>query len=475
MNSIKMRGVYAAVAGALMFGTAGIAMADTTDDLLKALRDKGVLNQKEYDDFNTSRDTEKVKKLSEIKASFKDGFSWKSGDGAAAFSVNGRIQEDYRSFDLPSSTNTGTAAGVPDGFDLRRAYLTAKGTFYNNVNFELTLDAGGNGVTAKYVWLETVLTPAIKVRFGQFKMPSGLETLTSSRFNDLTERDWVSTLSPSIQKGIMVHGVPLAGVSYMASVSNGSLAYEGGKSASETVSAADGKEYAVRVTANIAQLAGIPDTILHVGGNFSIDTDLPDAGAGSFNLATNARGATFFNFTNTFSNPDVRRYGLETILARGPFKLQSEYGSLQIEPNAGPGTGNTTSDKEITAWYANLSWMVTGESYAEAYKDGLMDRLHPKNDFVDLNAPGSGAIELGLRYSSVDASDFTVATANVVGGAYTRKADSWTGGAKWIMNPNTRFLLNYIHTNFDTPIRVTNTTGLTSEENAINFRAQFDF
>jgi len=73
MNSIKLRGVFAAVSGALMFGATGVAMADTTDDLLKALRDKGVLTQNEFDDFNTSRDMEKVKKSTELRGKINIG------------------------------------------------------------------------------------------------------------------------------------------------------------------------------------------------------------------------------------------------------------------------------------------------------------------------------------------------------------------------------------------------------------------
>jgi phosphate-selective porin OprO and OprP len=44
---------------------------------------------------------------------------------------------------------------------------------------------------------------------------------------------------------------------------------------------------------------------------------------------------------------------------------------------------------------------------------------------------------------------------------------------KWTVNPYTRLLVNYIQTDFDTPVT---TNGVTySQEKAVTFRAQFDF
>ena len=47
MQTIKMRGVVAAVTGALLFGFGANAMADSTDDILNALIAKGVLTEEE--------------------------------------------------------------------------------------------------------------------------------------------------------------------------------------------------------------------------------------------------------------------------------------------------------------------------------------------------------------------------------------------------------------------------------------------
>lgn len=59
MKEIKLRGILAAVSGALLISAGSTAMADTTDDLLRMLRDKGVLSEQEFDQFNAARDGER--------------------------------------------------------------------------------------------------------------------------------------------------------------------------------------------------------------------------------------------------------------------------------------------------------------------------------------------------------------------------------------------------------------------------------
>jgi phosphate-selective porin OprO and OprP len=493
MRNIQLRGIAAVVTGALLFSATPFVMADSTDDLLKKLRDKGVLSEQEYDDFNSTRDTEKAKKSSEIKASFKDGISWQSGDGSTKMSVSGRIQADYRDFDTPSQTSSGNTA---DTFDIRRAYLGVKGTFYNSINFELTTDlASGtntNNGYIKYGWLEAAWWEQAKVRFGQFKSPFGLEQNTSSRFIDFTERDWGASLAPGVDRGVMLHGVPIKGMYYGVSAMNGGYLADYGQNRDEPNSKYDGKEFSGRVTANIAQLATIDNMILHIGGDYSKGNNLPNivGGTNALSFRTNGRGSEFFKTNGTYNNPDVQRQGLEGIVAYGPVKIQSEWYKLKLEPSDSPIKGKTPTtslngDKSIKTWYAEAMWLITGEKYADFYKDGLMDRIRPKNDFIAPGAPGWGAWEVGMRYSKFDADDFESGVDYNVGATgknnYTNGAHSWTAGLKWIPNPNTRFMLDYIDTSFDDEITAGGNTnnGVAikpyDSERAINLRAQFDF
>lgn len=83
-----------------------------------------------------------------------------------------------------------------------------------------------------------------------------------------------------------------------------------------------------------------------------------------------------------------------------------------------------------------------------------------------IDATGGGCS--GFQYSSAFDDQVTATSA-----CYTAEADAWTAGAKWILNPNARLILNYIHTNFDAPITLNNKTG--DNEDAVVLRTQFDF
>jgi len=464
-----------AVSGAVLLMAGQFALADSTTDIVDALVSKGVLTEEEGKLISKGHET---KKKAEGTVGFKDGFKINSGDGKSNFSVNGRIQADYRWFDTPGVNQTGAATGSEsaDSFDIRRAYLTAKGNFRGFMNFEATLDGTNGSTLLKYYWLETAFSDKLKVRFGQYKMPMGLEQLTSSRFIDFTERDWAASLAPAVNKGIMVHGVPTAGVSYAVSVSNGGLAADSGQTAVETSSGADGKSFNGRVTVDVATLSGWKESIVHLGGAYGYDESLPTLGTGAIRLRTNARGTQFFSTkADVFTNPEANRYGLETIVAVGPVKFQAEYANLELSQ-----TGFT--DREMEASYAGINYMLTGEHYAPSYKNGVMDRMAPKNNFTGLDSPGWGAWELGIRYSKFKANDWDNAVAILSTASVATDVDSWSGGIKWIVDPNTRFLLDYVYTDFGRSILGTSgsaaaaqTSPAISDETAVNFRAQFDF
>lgn len=485
MNQFKLRATVAAVAGVALFGLAAGAKADSTDDLLKKLRDKGVLSEQEYDEFNNTRDTEKAKKNSEIKASFKDGISWTSGDKQHSIALNGRVQLDYRNFSDEDSTKQA------DTFDIRRAYLGAKGTFFGNYDFEVTYNGAGAATSDLYqAWLNARYWDAVQFKFGQYKQPMGLEELGSSRFINFTERSMLSSLVPGVDRGVQVHGEPMKGLTYAVGVFNG-IDVNKGQNTNETMSAfagGDGKSVTGRVTANIAEFMGNKEAVFHLGAAYSRNNE--NSGANQVSIGSEGRGTDVFKInaftalSATNNGYDLNRKALEAAVAYGPFKFQSEYLNAEFEPDGNTRlvTGAVAGDSyDIKAWYASVSWMITGENYADTYKNGMFGgRTKPKNEFIAPGAPGWGAWEIGARYSKLDASDFESAqTATVYNVTTTpatvgefNEADSWTVGLKWIPNPNVRYLLNYVKTDLDC---VTGVVCTNDEEKALNLRAQIDF
>jgi phosphate-selective porin len=81
-----------------------------------------------------------------------------------------------------------------------------------------------------------------------------------------------------------------------------------------------------------------------------------------------------------------------------------------------------------------------------------------------------------VRYTAFDGSEFTasnpVGTGVLAAGA-TNRAHAVTGGVKWSPNQFVKLMVNYVRTDFSTPVTVNAVT--TPDERAWTFRAQMDF
>ncbi|PKO48037.1 MAG: porin [Betaproteobacteria bacterium HGW-Betaproteobacteria-22] len=400
-----------------------------------------------------------------VFATFKEGLVFEDGTGNWKMQLNGRVQVDYRTYTPDDWKN--------DTFSIRRARLG--GTFSFLKDFTMRVEgeyandnAGAKGTTAlTYGYLDFTRWPGAKVRAGQFKPFFGLERAQSTRFTDFTELSLATNngavFTSTYDRGVMLFGDPLPWLNYNAYIVNGS-----GQNNDDV---RDGKDIGARVNANLAKFTENKALVMHIGASASKGSiGFSTAAGSSLTQSTEGSGAQFFNVANILgtSITDRDRSGVEAALAYGPVKLQSEY----IRTNFEGTKGTTHFDNDIKTWYADINWLITGEAYADAYRSATFGRIRPKTNFD--NKDGWGAFEIGLRYSKFDASDFkSLLTAPTATNAYTSEADAWTAGAKWIVNPNARILLNYIHTNFDTDIRIKGK--LDDAEKAVVLRAEYDF
>ncbi len=417
-------------------------------------------------------------KGSPIYGSFKDGLVFEDGTGNWKLQLNGRIQADYRTYQPDEWKN--------DTFSIRRARFGGTFSFLKDfavrVEGEYANDStGARGTTAlTYGYLDFNRWSAAKIRVGQFKPFFGLERPQSTNFTDFTELSLAthngSIFTSTYDRGVMVFGDPLPWLNYNAYIVNGT--------AQNVDDVRDSKDIGGRINANFASFTETKDLVLHVGASASTGSIGFSTSAGnSITQSTEASGAQFFSVANVSSagtgttlapsrfTSDRERLGLETALAYGPVKVQAEYINANFEGKRGP-TTITSFDNDIKVWYADVNWLVTGESYADSYKSGVFGRLKPKNNFDTKD--GWGAFELGLRYSKFDASDFNaILPAATTTTAFTSEADAWTAGAKWLLNPNARLVLNYIQTEFEDDIRINGK--LDDTEKAVVLRAQYDF
>jgi phosphate-selective porin OprO and OprP len=511
--NIKLRQLVAAsLAGTALLGFGANAFADTTDDIVNALIAKGVLTEEEGALLINARELEKGTKAKTPVAKFKDGVTFETPDGNFSFTPTGRVHGDYRIFDHDDGKNNPALPGATiansvvtanptnigaDTFDIRRARIGFKTKYKEFYEAEVNADiatgngqgAGGTSVTATtwdVAYFNVAWWKPVQFRFGLFKMPMNLEELTSSNNIDFMERSYVNQLAPQKEIGAMVHGVPYTGVTYALAVSNGN-----GKNA-ETDIREDGKDVIGRVTANFAEIMGNKEAIYHVGASFSQgDLPLPNA-ATVVGVAgrTESRGVTFFRaptvLRTTTDSVDRSRFGLEGAVAINQFKVQGEW----LQQNNSFSTATRGYDLDTKNWYVEALWNITGEKYADGYKNGVMGSIKPLKDFDPATFSG-GAWEIGLRYNKFDASDYNAngldqgGTVGVDGqisvkAAGFAEAESYTAGVKFLPNSNMRFMLNYVKTDFSNVIGGA-TGGIVlnnkrvNDEQAVLMRAQWMF
>jgi phosphate-selective porin OprO/OprP len=508
------------------------APAYATDDvknLLDLMLKKGVISQQDYDKFiadnadaaenkqfkeqrldnDVTKSVKFMQKRDKDGAVGENGFGLTSANGDHTVNLTGRVHFDsrFKSSDLNDIPDRDTVS-VGDNFELRRARIGLNGKIFKDINYEIVANAVGSSTNIiDTAWMNYGFNKDAQIRVGRFKQPFSLEELTSSNNIDFMERSYINQLIPGKQLGAMMHGEPQKGFTYAASL------YQNGFDAVSGQSQAGGMA-AARLTANFAELNNMADKVVHfgfaaTGGKYEV---LPTTSGNTQSSASQDTRATILGFrsenrglansyraqiggdvirsagynasANNAASVTQMMSGLELALATGPYKFQSEY-ALTNRDAAHPGvtlqtnvSAADTLEAKAKTMYAEVMYNVTGESWADAYKTGAFSGIKPKSNFV--YGTGGGAWQLGLRYSSYDASDTVLGTGTL---GLTReqnssKANTVTLAANWILNPNARVMFNVSQTSFDTAVEALDTaqdSSTTKKETVVSVRTQINF
>ena len=525
---------------AAVLATASAPAFANMEALLEKLHAKGVLSDEEYKemrqeareatranrDFKAEIMGDKAKRElpTGLNGAFSNNFSWTSGDGMNSIRLTGRVQTDYRFADndlslAPIAGNDRDSATGADGFELRRARLGVTGTLMGNIDYSAQFNMVGSAPVVDTAFANFKYLPNMNFQFGRFKQPFSLGQLTSSNDIDFAERSYVDQVIPGKKLGAMVHGEPKPGFTYAASV------FQEGES-EITQEDGDGKRFAGRMTANLAQFgAGIPNTVLHfgvagVGGDYQLRPSMSTQTSSSIENVSRATvvgfrtlnrglgnvyraqigGENFLSGTFGSGVPrtgaaseygvdvDQTLFGLEYALARGPVKLQGEWVRANYDatnPIAVLNTSSETVKGDVDTYYIQAMWNVTGEKWSDAYRSGIFRGIVPTNNFK----PGSGlgAWQVGFRYSKFDASDIQVtgtrsrlqSGTGATSAAMNSDVDSYGIGVNWILNPMSRLMFEWTRTDFGgltlpLDITATGSSGI-NKEDIFSFRAQVMF
>lgn len=442
-----------------------------------------------------------------VQVRFTDGVIFEDPRGQWSVRLSGRAQLDYRHFidgnDLDANTFSLRRARLGATVTLLRDYLvTVEGEFASGETSTSATTGTPPAVGAQSSqmtlgFLEYQRWPQARLRMGQFKPQFGLEQTLLDLQSDFMERAQTQSIldgnNINYDRGIMVHGAPVQNLYYALAVTNGNGQNRDERQATTQDARSDGKDVTARLVYNFAPLFTLQDAVLHFGGSFKSGT-LTNSSGTPFappSFRTEARGLVFFspealNGQTGVAATSVKRrimaaeasFAWQSVRLTGEWWL-AEYSGSRTAPGA-----EASYDKQIQASYVSLLWLATGEQWSDAYSGGYWQKVRPNNRFNPGADGGWGAIELGLRYSRFDASDFIPATLGAAAtGRYsagnpltvgTNRASSVTLQLKWIHNTFSRMLIDYVRTSFDTPVAAANGTA-TDRETAIMTRYQIDF
>lgn len=362
---------------------------------------------------------EPEKSPSDFRVFWKEGLNLATEDGNFKLKIGGRIQNDWLwiSEDNDIKTNIGEQE---DGTEFRRARMYISGLINGNVEFKAQYDFAGGDADFKDVYIGLTDLPFGKVRVGHFKEPFSLEELTSSKYLTFLERALPNAFAPSRNTGFMLHGNALAASDprmtwavgiFRDTPDDGDIQDDGG----------------YNVTTRLTWLPWYADSgasMLHVGAAYSHRN--PNDNTASFSERPEAHLTDRFVDTSDFDSDDVDLVGLEAAWVSGPLSVQGEY----VFANA-----DIASSADFHGYYAQISYFLTGEYRRYKPTEGAFSRVKPKVNY-SYKEGGIGAWEVAFRYSGLDLSD-----SGIVGG----QLHNMTAGLNWYLNPNTRVMWNYIH------------------------------
>jgi phosphate-selective porin OprO and OprP len=383
-------------------------------------------------------------------AGWRDGFFIQSDNGDYRLQIGGLVHADAR-FALGSNAET---LAVTNTFVVRRIRPYLRGRFARNFEFYLNPDFAGGMVVLQDAYLDTVFSPAFRIRLGKSKTPFGMERIQPVSNMLFFERALPTSLVPNRDVGIGVLGdLPGGVVTYQAGVMNGVP-----DGASGDVDSNDGKDLAGRLlvrpllTHQSSPLRGLTVGIAGTWGHQEGAAALPT-------LRTSSLLQQYFSYSGTVADGVRRRYSPQLSYSHNAFAGLVEY----VHTSTAVRKSDLADDIGLDSWQIAGSWMLTGE----AATDG-MTPIRPRANF-DFGDGHFGAFQVVARYHTVTVDDDAFALGFASPGS-SAKAEAWTVGLNWYLNPIVKYVVNFERTVFDG-----DADGPRKPENALVVRGQVNF
>ena len=375
--------------------------------------------------------------------SFSKGFVVTSIDNSYSVQLGTLMQ-----FDVASYTDAG-AIDNNAGSNIRRGRLYMQGTALKDWQYKFELELFGNTgteVTDAYLryngFTPFTSTKPLAVTVGHFKIPFSFEQLMADKDLSLMERSLPNALLKSRAPGLMISTSSEHWTA--AAMGFGEQLYSNAPSSSSPTTSTttntqqdEGGGASARVT--WAPIIG-DGVLLHLG--LSAQYQKPTQKPGGETLSFSSRPESFTTNLRTVDTKNIggdvknaKLFGAELSSVFGPATLSGEYIRAQVERDL---KGSAGGDLTFSGWYAQASWMLSGERRVYDADRGIFKGLAPLHPIGTGGSLSSikGAWELTARYSVLDLNDLTIS-----GG----RERNTTLGLGWYANNFVRLSGNWIH------------------------------
>jgi phosphate-selective porin OprO/OprP len=319
----------------------------------------------------------------------------KKDEPAFTWNLGGRLQLDYAWFDDERD----------DGGEMRRGRLEVKGKAGEDWGYKIQFEFAGDEPEIRDGFLRYKGLGSGSLIFGNYKQPSSLEALTSSKHTTFLEGGLVTDLAEGRRMGVG-YSYEARNVVLMASLYG------------------DEANGAVEGNGVIGRGVWIPmntgDEVVHLGG--SVSRSEPQTGEVRIRVRPDSHVTDERILdTGTIGNVDsVLRTGVEGAVVLNRFSAQAEYVQSDYSRSAGD------PDLTFDGWYAYGSWFLTPDRRNYDGREAAFDKVSPTLK--------GGAWEVALRFQTMELSD-----QDITGGS----ADAWTVALNWYPNAYLRFMANY--------------------------------
>jgi len=386
-------------------------------------------------------------------------------NGSFTFHPRGTIQLDYAAYNSRAG-----GYDYSNGTDIRRGRFGFDGTAWGVWKYRIEAEFVKGATNLLDAYIQYAGFKNLLITVGQQKAPYGLEANSTDALNTFLERGMANNAFGSVgaerRVGASVAFTPtpqiIATVGLFGSGEavqrnantpdeaygvNGRITFEPINDAGRLVHVGASAYHVSQIAGKAITLGDRPGTRVDNGQIESVAIGPVTTGTAD-SLTRGVQGATY--------------WGTESALVYDRFSLQGEYNHLHVNRYG------AVPDPNFDGYYLFGTVFLTGES--RSFKGGVVDRVKPFNNF-DPASGHWGAFELALRYDRLDLTDRDLTPLN-------HDAHSWTGGLNWYLNPNTRFIVNYIRfkgANSPLVVAPVAINGTTAKGDALATRLQFDF